>query len=550
MAWPGYGRPTPGNETYSKWYYHEIDNSTSEIESKWSALYTGIYRANQVIEGLETLMESGAVTSESDLQRYDEQMGQAKFFRGLYHHYLSVSYRHTDGNCAIIVDKVPSSVEDYYKPLSSPAEVREFARNDLKEAWRLLPENYDDAQTAVGDGRVTAAAAATILGNSYLFNNEIDSAMVWYEDVINNSNYGLSLETTYENFNSLAGEFNSESIFEISYSTSHATEYTQWSEFSMCHRLGFYFSGEVLPSAWITNEWAHEPMDLTDSRNWYDSIPASGETYTMQRLVPRRCSAMIAVVQDLHTSYFDEDNTTNSVRSSAGAGQYGVSLYRHYIQDDQVDGELSTWYTGTNIVVNRLSEVYLNYAECLIQKDRLQEGVDYINKIRNRWALKEITMGEPLYTGGVYADLENDYNSKEDLMKHLMYIEKPLELSVEGYETRWIDMRRWGIIEDRFKDLADRTYYIGHFAGNTYLEDGTCNYSGVYKNVEKLTSRWGAVLADTPYSDIDYDTNPLYVIDYEYDKTALQVKAFDGDVYGYYYPIPSNEILTNSALSY
>lgn len=545
MAWPGYGRPAPLNETYSKWYYHEYDNSTSEIQGKWEALYLGIFRANQVIEGLETLRASGALDDESSMQRYNEQMGQAKFFRGLFHHYLSVSYRHTDGNCAIIVDKVPDSVDDYYKPLSSPEDVRAFARNDLKEAYELLPAAFNTDETiSTGEGRVTAATAATILGNSYLLNNEIDSAMYYYEDVITNAAYGLSLETNFDNFNTEEGEFNSESIFEISYSANHNTELTAWVDESMTHRLAFAFDESTLPSAWIAYDWSNEPVDESDDRNYYDSIPSleTGESYTMLRQVPRRCSAMIAVVNDIHTSYFADDNTTNNLLCNAAEGGYGVGVYRHYTQSDQADGEKSNWFTGKNIIVNRLSEVYINYAECLIQKDRLEEGVAYLNKIRSRWALKQIVMGEKLY-----ADKENDYNSKEDLMNHIMYIEKPLELSVEGYETRWIDMRRWGVVEDRFADLADRTYYTGHFAG---AWDGADGYAGFIKNGVALTQRWNSMLSMEPFADIDYDESTLYTIDYEYDKTALQIVTFDKNRYNYYYPIPLNEIQTNTAISY
>ncbi len=45
------------------------------------------------------------------------------------------------------------------------------------------------------------------------------------------------------------------------------------------------------------------------------------------------------------------------------------------------------------------------------------------------------------------------YDEKEyaasDVMNHLMYVERPLELCMEGHAIRVIDLRRWNITKEK-----------------------------------------------------------------------------------------------------
>ena len=54
------------------------------------------------------------------------------------------------------------------------------------------------------------------------------------------------------------------------------------------------------------------------------------------------------------------------------------------------------------------------------------------------------------------------YDEKEyaasDVMNHLMYVERPLELCMEGHAIRVIDLRRWNITKERFDQLASDEY--------------------------------------------------------------------------------------------
>jgi hypothetical protein len=95
------------------------------------------------------------------------------------------------------------------------------------------------------------------------------------------------------------------------------------------------------------------------------------------------------------------------------------------------------------------------YAECLIKTGNIGGALDAINTVRKRWALQLIGPAEG--SGHDYNGI--NYNA-ETLRDHLIYVEKPLEMSIEGHSIRWIDMRRWGIIEERFNELSEEEYYV------------------------------------------------------------------------------------------
>ncbi len=533
LAYPGFGRPYPTDDSYTKWYYHTYDNSTAEIQNKWAAIYKGLFRANQVIEGLNKLKASGALTTELMQQQWDEQMGQALFFRGTFHYYLSITFRHTDGNCAIIADKVAESLKEFHKPLSSVEEVLTFARKDLKKAYEMLPTKYDANAVSKGEGRVTRATAATILGNSYLltttkddpnFMDNIDSAMVYYADVVDNAEYGLKLVEDFSLINTYAGEFNTESIFEISYSKNHNSELSSWDENTMYNRLGFASENMSVP-VWLIHEYASEQMDPLDERNYYDSIPnleTPEVTFRRPRLVTLRNSSMLAVVNDIHTSYYDSELVTEDILSQNWG--YGFAFYRHYTEADITTGKRGNWYNGKNVVVNKLSEVMINYAECMIYKGQVKEALDMLNQIRRRWGLVLLGPDDGL---GIYTYDNINYEADE-LLEHLMYTEKPLETSIEGYQTRWTDLRRWGIVEKRYQKLANMVFYATSF---TYRVNG------------KDYSKWNSMIVDEE-PVVTGTPVPLNTIDYEYDKTATTI-LIDKAKYNYYYPIPLNEVQNN-----
>lgn len=133
LAWSsGYQRPTNTNP-----YYLQIFNDASPAPNqKWSANYTTIFRANQVIEAANRLQET--YTTDEEKEEGALMLAQARFLRGYIYFIL---YNSFDGGSVPIFDFVPIEESDFYKPASPAADVKSFYLNDLMYASENLPSS-------------------------------------------------------------------------------------------------------------------------------------------------------------------------------------------------------------------------------------------------------------------------------------------------------------------------------------------------------------------------------------------------------------------------
>ncbi|MFI3304486.1 MAG: RagB/SusD family nutrient uptake outer membrane protein [Rikenellaceae bacterium] len=528
MAYPGYGRPVPASQgTRYNCYTLNYNYTTDWLDDKWDACYTTIYRANQTIKALEEL----ALNSEEAYEYSDEWieiMAQARFFRGLMHFYLHSAFN--EGS-VLLVDSVPEDLEDFYRPLATSEEVKEFFRADLQFAYENLPIVYSDATEDLG--RVTSGAAATVLGTSYLYEynecNEteyLDAAMSLFTYVMNDCGYEL-IQDGEQLFNE-EYEMNSESIFEIVYDNHTQTEMGDWDAYNFTQILGYYStsysSGHFLP-AWLANAYQNEPIDPNNPRNLYEQVidTETGETEMQVRRMPLRASAMVALYEDMYTPWYLA-TCVPAKNKSFGYSGYGFGFYKKHSTCKTQDTDEQQ--LGMNIVVNRLAEVYLMYAECLIYKGDITEALLIMNILRERWGL--VLLGSDQGDGFTYDGYTYDAAT---LLKQLQQVDKPLECSLEGHMTRWLDLRRWGILESNIKSLGQAVYYAVPHTETTDLNGVT------YKNNNCPVVYTAAQLAANPQST-------YYTIDFEYDVAA---SVFNYDTYAWF-PIPLGEVEPNPNL--
>ncbi len=511
MGWPGFGRPTPTSKGPAQTFYYKLyTNSLSELQYRWDGCYRGIFYANQVIEALEKIK-----STTTDMEKWTQQMATARFFRGLFHFYLHSDFNH--GNI-IIRDITPKSNDDFNKNVSPSADVIKFFRSDLKYAYENLPAKYPVANENLG--KVTAGSAGTILGTSYLYQNQIDSATIVLKDIAEKPAYGYALETDMTKLFTTAGEFNKESILEIAYNTTIHTELSVWDIMAMTSRMGVATvgtTGAYVP-AWLILAYKNEKLDTLDARNFYTKTTAP--TVKIKRNVSLRTSAMVAVVEDTLSTFY---LTGNTCQNGKFTGFWGLGTYKKYANFDILASEndlpKGQYGSGKNITLNRLADVYLMYAECLIKRGDIDGAISYINKIRARWALELI--GPDKADGHAYDKVTY---TAETLMNRLMYIEKPLELSCEGHAIRWNDLRRWGITKSNFINLASQDFYLTNFK--------------YYDTAKKLKTRTNFSVVKDKVLATDL------FLSVEFDQTAIN---YNPDLHDYF-PIPLGEILTNSAL--
>ncbi len=521
LAWPAAGRPVPENngDEYMC-YVHSYNNTTEFIQEKWEACYEGIFRANQAIRGLNGIKSS--LTEDTEMESWVELMAQARFFRGLFHFYLHSAFNNGE---IIIIDEIPIEIEDFYLPVSPSDEVIAFFRSDLQYAYENLPIAYEDTADL---GRVTSGAAATILGTSYLYefsekgdSEKLDSAMELFRYVIDDCGYEL-IQSHLDLFTE-ANEMNSESIFEIVYSSTIQPELSLSDPYNFIQTVGFYSAryndGHLLP-AWLANAYQSESIDPNNPRNEYTQITDDEESIEIRTMMPLRASAMVGLWEDIYTPYYLSATVPESKQGAKmNYTTYGFGFYRKYsgcmtMSDDERE-------SGMNIMVNRLSEVYMMYVECLIEKNDITAALKYLNIIRERWGL--VLLGPDLGDGFTYDGKSYDQAS---LMTQLREVDKPLECSLEGHMMRWIDLRRWGMLESNFKKLSEATYYA---------VNGTVTTAS---GVSKSTTKNCIVRNEVQYKS---GTATGITVDFEYDTPYNNFKYEDHA----YYPIPMSELETN-----
>lgn len=509
-------RGNPENSFYVPFYEHQIASSNRELADQWEGLYKIIFRANQTIEALEGLKAS------AETEEWTRIMGEARFLRGLAHFYLHTRFNKGE---IVIRDYLPKSAGDFNKPLSSSEETIAFFRADLWYAYdNLKPKSQIDE----GAYRASSGAAATVLGTSYLYEQQYDSAMIMFDDVINNTRYahGYGLAPADIMFN-FSGENNVESIFEVSYSTELSPEKDRFDEESLQHRLARqtappYANGGVeggnhqfFPAAWLAYAYANEPIDTLDPRNTVNGH---------RRTVSLRASAMVALVQDTITPYYLQDFAARRI----SFGQFNFCFFKKYTSHDIVATEGDTgndpFRGGKNVILHRFADVLLMQAECLLKSGGDVEGaLALINRVRSRWGLR--LLGPDGGDGKVY---DKEAYTVATLMDHLMYVERPLELAAEGSAIRSADLRRWGIYQKRLQDLSVETYHLEHFS---YIDAEGLPAFRFHCYLNKGSS-------PSPGDPVIHQLEPEYKTSYGNFQPGINE----------YLPIPASEILANSGI--
>ncbi|QXP55731.1 RagB/SusD family nutrient uptake outer membrane protein [Cellulophaga sp. HaHa_2_95] len=525
MTWPGFGRPN----TQNAFYLQTFNDAENDIRNKWAALYVVIFRANQVIENGNRLKET--YTDQDKIDFATEIIAQARFFRGISYTYL---YNMFNQGSVPIFDFVPESEDEFYQPVSSASDVKAFYIADLEFAYENLPPVWDGN---VNLGRVTSAAAAAELGRSYLYEEEYTQAAVYFNDIITNPEYGRSLVENIDDNFSEAGEFNSESILEVSYSVNFKAELNPFDSQNVSNTLGRSFSPGNLggyrsgvPSCWLQMAYKNEAMDLSDPRNFVPCEDGSEGcdpvTLTRPRSYSLRTSYSLALVDDVDTPFYGGFLPGQVTPFNNKECAY----FRKYSNWATVNSEndiVPNTRSGINIRLVRLADVYLMLAECLIKggtdEGGLNDALALVNEVRHRSALQLIGLnGTGSYPG---ADHDNVAYSAQELMEHLMYVERPLELAEEGHAIRFLDLRRWGVLKQRFQDLSTKKYW-----GDNYVTTDTDG---------KVVTRWGALLIE--------GENPT-AGGFTYVDYAQAAVNYSENLHGYY-PIPNSEVTANPNLN-
>ncbi|WP_282165834.1 RagB/SusD family nutrient uptake outer membrane protein [Cellulophaga baltica] len=484
------------NLTYNDGTYHVTD--------KWDQLYVGIFRANQVIQNIQTA-DSAIFSEDAKLQIE----AQAKFLRAFFYFQLAHNY-----GGAVIHTSVAETKEELSKPFSSIAEVNSAVIfPDLIFAKDNLPQTWD----AKNIGRATWGAAKSLLGKAYLFDKDFSKAASEFNDVIQSNVYSLTANIS-DNFQH-ENEFNSESIFEVNYSfdlspgvpgavvddNSNETGAESTTMATAVGQLNYGGFNTILPSYNLHEMLVNDQVDPSNAIN-------DGNSES------KRMTATIAT-RNGEGLYYQQEYS--AIRGFA----FGQSAYvKKHSNWYHLESEPAQSRSGINFRHIRYADVLLMYAEAVIEANNDYEtAIDYIDMVRSRAGVVTLRqymadnagMFPQLHVSKqVHGDFPMVAASSETVMKHLQRVERPIELCFEGH--RWKDLVRWGIVQEVFDDLrADEIWREANKESVLKVSDG-----GVA---------------------------PLYIIERIRPDFVLAAANYNPAKHNYF-PIPTQEVQTNDNL--
>lgn len=390
----------------------------------YTQIYEGIYRCNTVLEHLDGENE----LTDDEKKLYE---GEAKFLRAYFHFQ------------ALKLWGTPPLVLETFKSLdhlSVPNATKEALFAQILEDFDVAFNNLPEAWGAENTGRATKWAAKAYTGKVNVWKNDMDAAIVAFEDVIANGTgaagkYGL-IDTDnpakdLEDVFAFDNENNKESIFEIQFGGPHSDD-NVW-VFDDTHSESFKASqGTGRSMYWDAGGFTTSETD-GEKNGWFTPTADLVNTFEPG---DARLSAFIYQAGD---TYYVWNSGVVEKPFDPGWSSTGYVVKKYAGKRNVAAGDFSGNNQGNfnNERVYRFAELKLLYAEALLAKGRAPEATAQINDIRDRAGLPDLTGTATM------ADLQK---------------EKRLELCFEAH--RWFDIRRWGIGASVFGSAWDDKFEL------------------------------------------------------------------------------------------
>jgi hypothetical protein len=387
------------------------DNSAST--SLWNVSYQAIFRANQIIESV-------ANVPELDADKQTLYRAEAKFLRGLNYFNLVINF----GDVPLKLT-VPQSTEEYFTAKSPEADVWKQVIQDFSEAADSLPVAWSSEWT----GRATKGAALGYLGKSYLYTKDWTNAETTLKQLTTSPfsyqlmpNYGDNFIQTTEN--------NQESVFEIQVQDVGGTN--PWAGENANQAIGVTTAQEFAPAE-VAGWFEVSPTDKL-----FDEFQK--EKTTSGELDPRMYTTLVWDYPGctFYNRPFSDFELLFGYKSM-------FKKYQNYMQNDELTGlsGVADYSSSNNERAMRYADVLLMLAEALTQQNKVGEAYPYINLIRERAQLADLTPG---YT-------------QEQMMAEIRH-QRMIEFAREG--LRFYDLKRWGLLQQEISnsDKVGKEFFV------------------------------------------------------------------------------------------
>jgi hypothetical protein len=369
----------------------QFNSSHPYILTVWQAAYSGINRANTVIDRVPSIA--------MDTVRRSQIVAEAKFIRALHYYWLAGLF----GGVPLKLHETQTIGGDNL-PRASAAETWAQIAKDLTEAAAVLPTSWP----ASDFGRVTKGAALTLLGKAYLQSAATTGPAGDYQKAIDALKQvltlGYILDPNYASLFDGTNETSKEIIWSIqAVRVSNAGNYLdQW--FAP-------ITAPVIYQAGAQNQFqAERPFydsynanDIRKAGTWLTSITYGGKTVTW--------------------------SWTSGIQGNTQYGSTGPSP-RKFLDFSAPENGAG----GIDFTVLRYADVLLSLAEAIDGVSGPNaEAYGYVNQVRARAKVPNMTAG-----------------LSAQVFKDSLYVERRFELALEDHGV--FDMRRdWAFAKSRIE---------------------------------------------------------------------------------------------------
>ena len=364
-------------------FSHNADNAA--ILEIWQIHYKTIYLANIAIDRIPGI--------DMDPTLQTRLINEAKFLRGLLYFNMVRMF----GEIPLVVSEdAPLNPEAAAVP-----EIYDQIIVDLTDAESL------PADGSIQEGRATSGAAKGVLAKVYLRLGEFQAASDKAKEVIDSGQYDL-----WDDFDEafdISSRGGQEAVFSVGFGDGGGA--------ISCWEVG-QFNVRLLPAA-----LSREIDDVSNTQGWQIAVP------------------------DLYNAYDDTDERQEATFMTSFTSSEGtlVNLDNIYI-DKYWDREADPTAGGSfnDFPVLRYSDVLLVYAEAQARLGNFSEASDYLNMVRERAGLDDVSV------------------SSIDEFIDVLLSERRKEFVAEG--MRWFDLTRLGRLEQAVQEAkninVDSQYYL------------------------------------------------------------------------------------------
>ena len=397
-------------------------SDASQINSVWSAAYTGIGRTNYFLNNYQR----ATGVKEEVRERY---AAEAYFYRA-YNYWILTSLF---GDVPLITSELNVESPDVFRGRDARKDVIDRITKDLEDHYKALPEYV--AAGSSDFGRVSQCAALALLSRIYLYNGRYEDAVSACERAMSSTYYKLYStghpDVDYVNLFNYTGRAsrnpaNKETLIAFVYN------YDLGESSRTSHNLS--------RECWVPNDYARftptasmiECYLTKDGKIWDPNSATSYEDVFKDR-DPRMTQSILAPGTKWEGGESGDMLSTDKTvftypkfdNSKDGCMTYTGYYMRKYVEPSTVK---DVGHDDNDIVLIRYAEVLLNYAEAKEQLGTLtQSDIDKtINLLRDRVGMVHLKLSEIPAGSDIRTEIRR---------------ERRVELFFEGH--RYFDIIRW-----------------------------------------------------------------------------------------------------------